>query len=94
MSTDWLTVRVPPSFGLAAAGACYAVGAAVGWTTAWVGIGRSVGLTSAAGLAGALVAAGAVAGWEQAAKADAPTAAASPSAARPRNWRRVSTRVV
>src|SRR3954453_2002113 len=93
MSTDWLTVRVPPAAGLAAAGA-WVAGTAVGWTTAWVGIGAEVGgaaagFAASGGLAGARVPAGAGA-WPQPASIDVPTVAASPSAARARNPRRVS----
>src|SRR4051812_28348990 len=97
MSTDWLTVSVPPGFACAWAGA-WVAGTAVGCTTACVGIGAEVGCTAAglaasagfdsAGLAGALVAAGA-AGWAQAASIDVPIVAASPRAARVRNPRRV-----
>src|SRR3954467_12636147 len=42
MSTDWLTVRVPPAAGLAAAGA-WGAGTAVGWATAWGGVGGEGG---------------------------------------------------
>src|SRR5215217_3026589 len=87
MSTDWLTVRVPPDFGCAATGACWAAvgcaaGAAVGCAAGWAGL-------LSAGLAGALVAAGG-AGGEQAATRDVPSVAASPRLVRVRNWRRVS----
>src|SRR3954467_4751502 len=87
MSTDWLTVRVPPAAGLAASGA-WVGGRAVGWTTAWVGIGAEVGgaaagFAASVGLAGALVAAGAGA-WPQAGSIDVPTGAARPRARRAR----------
>src|SRR5438105_15672143 len=79
MSTDWLTVSVPPAAGLAAAGACWAAGLVV---AAEVVVAWPPGPVPVTGGPGA----------EQAARASVPIVAAMLSAPRCRNWRRVGSR--